>query len=268
MLEFGTKRTNVASSLAYPLSGTGLLLLLAVTATMELIRFTVSIFEGGMAGLSAAGIVVLDVMALAYLARYLLVAVETTAEGYDAAPGPPDPREAEEVFGAAIKLLSLLFFCFLPLLVIEIFSLDLGVATLVVLGLGAAYFPMGMLAMAVTGDLTRCFPGTVVPSMFAAHVRYLGGAVLCVLAGGLIYLGYAGPLARQPLVLLIALDLAAAWVLIASLTRMGVLHREQPSLQKLIPFPEPENVVPDLAIPRAPMTEIERILADREKRNS
>ena len=268
MLQFGTKRTGPAASLAYPVSGTGILMLLAVTATLELIRFTVNIFAGGMAGLSAAGIVILDVLAVAYLARYLLVAIETTAEGFDAAPGPPDPREAEEVFGAALKLLSLLFFCFLPILLIGIFTLELGVFTHVLLALGTLYFPMGMLAMAVTGDLTRCFPGTVLPSIFAAPFRYLLPALLSVAAGALIYLCHAGPLTRQPLLIQIGVDLVAAWVLIASLTRMGVLHREESSLQGLIPYPEPEHVVTDATIPRAPMTEIERILANRENRDS
>jgi len=220
-----------------------------------------------MGGLSAAGFIVLDVLVMAYLARYVFFAIETTAEGYDLAPRPPDPREAEEVFGGALKLLSLLFFCFLPLLLIGIFSLDSGPAVYVLIGLGTLYFPMGMLAIAVTGDLTRCFPGAVLPAILAAPIRYVPGALLCTAAGCLYYLAHVGSLADLPLAAGIGVDAGATWLLLASLTRMGVIHREEKSLQTLLPFPEPEQFTSSTVMPSRPMTEIEKILAQREDRD-
>ncbi len=266
MLQFGNNKTGLLSSLAWPASPTGLLCLAAVTAGIGVGRFTASIFSGGMGGLSAAGFIVFDVLLAAYLARYVLVAIETTAEGYDIAPSPPDPREAEEVFGAALKLLSLLFFCFLPLLLIGVFSIQLGPVVYVLIGLGTLYFPMGMLAMAVTGDLTRCFPGSVLPAIFAAPIRYTPSALVCTAAGSIYYLAHAGPLADVPLLAGIGLDTGATWLLLASLTRMGVIYREERSLQTLLPFPVPEQFTSSIAMPPRPMTEIEKILARREDR--
>ncbi len=268
MLQLGNRKTGLFRSLAWPVSPTGLFSVAALTAGIGLGRFTVWFLGGGMAGLSGAGIVVLDVLLAGYLARYLLVAIENTAEGYDLAPPPPDPREADEVFSATLKLLSLLFICFLPLFLVGIFSLDLLPLNYVLIGLGALYFPMGMLAMAVTGDLTRCFPGSVLPAIFATPLRYLPGAIVCMLAGFLYYLTFAGSLSDLPIALKVAVDAGASWLLLAALTRMGVIHREETSLQTLLPFPEPEQFTSSSVIPPAPMTEIEKILAERENRDS
>ncbi len=266
MLQSGNRKTGLLRSLAWPASPTGLFCIAAITAGIGLGRFTTWFLGGGMAGLSGAGIVVLDGLLAGYLARYLFVAIENTAEGYDLAPPPPDPREADEVFSATLKFLSLLFICFLPLFLIGIFSLDLGPVTYVLIGLGTLYFPMGMLAMAVTGDLTKCFPGSVLPAIFATPIRYLPGAVLCLLAGFLYYLAFVGSLSDLPIVLKVGVDAGASWLLLASLTRMGVIHREEVSLKTLLPFPESEQFSASTVMPSAPMTEIEKILADRENR--
>ena len=65
----------------------------------------------------------------------------------------------------------------------------------VLIGLGTLYFPMGMLAMAATGDMTKCFPPHVLPAIFAVPIRYVPGALVCTAAGFLYYLAHAGPLA-------------------------------------------------------------------------
>lgn len=265
MLQFRNHKTGFLPSLAWPASPTGLLCLAAVTAGVGVGRFTTWVFSSGMGGLSSAGIIVLDVMIAAYLARYVLVAIETTAEGYDLAPRPPDPRETEELFSGILKLVSLLFFCFLPLFIIGVFSLNVGPVVYALIGLGTLYFPMGMLAMAVTGDLTRCFPGSVLPAIFAAPLRYVPSALVCAAAGCIFYLALAGPLADVPLIAGIGLDLGASWLLLASLTRMGVIYREEAALSTLLPFPEPEQFTNSNVIPPPPMTEIEKILAQRDE---
>jgi hypothetical protein len=242
-----------------------LLLLFALSAFQGLVHFTVWLFTGGMGGLSAAGLVVLDLLAVAYLARYILVAVEASAEGYDMAPGPPDPREVEEIFGGFLKLLAVLFFSLLPSLLLAILSIRAGPVPYLVVAIGTLYLPMGLLAMAVTGDLTGSFPGTVLPSIFMVPHRYLPSALLGAGAGVLVYLCHAGALSGLPVMAKVGLDAGAAWLLMAVLHRMGVLHREETSLQALMRFPQPEPAITEHAVPPRRMTEIERIIADRDR---
>ena len=51
--------------------------------------------------------------------------------------------------------LTSFFLCFLPILLVGIFSLDLGPVVYVLIGLGTLYFPMGMLAMAASWPITK-----------------------------------------------------------------------------------------------------------------
>lgn len=265
MLQVGPNKTGFQDSLAYPISGTGLLLIGTLTMGLGLIRFMVWLMTNNVVALSTAMAVIFVLLGAAYVARYMTAATEQSAEGYDLAPGLPDPREVEELFGSLLSLVVVLFFSLLPVGLASIFGLRVGVVTYVLLGFGALYFPMGFLGATVKGDLSGSFPGGVFTGIAAVALRYVPAAVFCGAGGVLIVMSMFGGLADTPLVVRIGLDAVASWLLVASLHRVGVLHREEIGLQAQMPFPTPPEVPTETVAPARPMTEIERAIQERQK---
>lgn len=262
----GPKRTGFALSVVYPVSGGGFLLVLSVLAFLSLVRFTAWLLRDTTMGISTASVVVFGLLAVAYMARYLLVAVESSAEGYDLAPMPPDPREVEEVFGGLLKLLAALFFCLLPLVLAQLFGADLGPIPYILIGVGALYLPMAFLGMAVEGCLTGCLPPKVLPGVFATPIRYMSAAIPAAGAGWMLYFSWAGPMARSPVILLVIMDLAASVSIVIMAHRVGVVYRESMLLKSMIKPPEQMRLSDmEEAGPTKRMTELERMLARREK---
>ena len=260
-----TDKTGFLVSFAYPLSVTGLLLIATLTLGLGTVRFMVWLLSNNVVALSTAMAVVFVLMIAAYVARYMTVATEASAEGYDLIPPPPDPREVEELFGSLLSLVVALFFSLLPLGVASVLGLADGVVLYILLGIGALYFPMGFLGATVKGDLSGSFPAKILSGILVTAHRYLPSALTCVGAGLLIVVSHAGALADLPLLPCVALDAVAAWLIIAALHRAGVLHREEEALRSLIPFPAPPEPPTETAVPARPMTEIERAIHERQK---
>ncbi|MHC4473052.1 MAG: hypothetical protein ACYTDY_09900 [Planctomycetota bacterium] len=266
MLQLGPQKTGIHISLIYPFGGPGYLLLLVLTLFMALMRFMVWLMTNNVVALSTAMAVVFVLMAAAYVARYLIVVLEASAEGYDLPPSPPDPREVEELFGALLSLVGVLFFSLIAVGIASIFGLQGGVVLYVLLAFGALYLPMGLLSCAVSGDITGSFPGTVIPGILVVVTRYLPAAILCAGAEILIAVSHGGALASLPIPALVVIDAVTCWLLVAALHRMGVLHREELSLKTLIPFPAPPEPPSDSVLPSRPLTEIEKALLERQKK--
>lgn len=269
-MEFRTNaRTPFAASLAWPFRGTGALLMLVLVAALGVERFTSWLLASNMVALSSAAVVVLAVFAFAYAARHLFDAAGAAAEGYDLAPAPPDPREAERLFGAGLGLVFLGFFAFLPLGLASLFGLFAVPVAQILVTFGFLYLPMGIVAVAVTDDGTGAFPTTVIGAIAAAKTRYAGAALPGVLAGLGLLVARDGTLGRAPLVLLVVVDALSAWLLLAAVHRTAVIHRECFEVRALVPFPLAEApVTEEVATPRRPVSEIERLLQQREKASS
>ena len=86
MNPFGSNKTGFVVSFAYPLSGTGLLLIATLTLGLGTVRFMVWLMSNNVVALSTAMAVVFVLVIAAYVARYMTVATEASAEGYDLTP--------------------------------------------------------------------------------------------------------------------------------------------------------------------------------------
>ena len=269
MRPFAPRNTSLGVSFGWAFSGTGLLMLACLAAFLGLVRFIVWMFESNGGAVTAAGVVVFGVLGAAYLLRYVLVATQAVAEGFDLVPGMPDPREAELVFGAFFAFLGLAFLAFLPLVLALTFGLDTSPVPEILMGLGALYVPMAVVGLAVREALTGSLPGGVVPAILSAGLRYLAPGILAAGAGLCFYVGRDGTFGRHPsLLLLTGVDLVGGWLLMAALHRAAVLHREEPGVKAALPPAEAPAPISGEAVPRGPVSDIERILRERERANS
>jgi hypothetical protein len=265
-LEPKPKPAATTASALYPFSVTGFILLFVFVLGLGLVRFTIYVWSSDMAGLASAMCVIFPVCVVAYAARYLLLAIESAAEGYDLVPTPPSPGEVEHVFGALLKLLITALFAFLPLVALSAFGASAGPIPIVLVILGSLYVPMALLGMAATGDTGGCFPGTVVSAILTVPGRYLRNALLGVGAGVLLLVSWSDLVPDAPLVLRIVLDAGAGFLLIVLSHRLGVMYREEFVLRSVIPFPEPGVASEEICTPRRPVSEIERLLEERRNR--
>lgn len=252
------------ATVLYPVSGTGFMFLLLVTLCLGVVRFTVWTFASDLAGLSSAGVLIFDLMAAAYLSRYLLVAVESAAEGYDLAPSPPNPMEAELVFGALLKILVALLFAALPLIIAVALGVDGGLVPIFLLVLGSVYLPMAILGIAMTGDISGALPGTVFSAILTVPARYFRAALIAVLGGIPLILSWTDLMPNLPLVVKVGFDAIGAWFLLMTLHRMGVIYREEFTLRAVMPVPQTGFMTDEIATPPRPVSDIERILEERK----
>lgn len=262
-------RAPFAASLVWPFNGRGALLMLVLVATLGVERFTTWLLASNMVALSSAAVVLLAVLALAYSARHLFDAAEAAADGYDLPPAPPDPREAERVFGAGMGIIFLGFFGFLPLGIASLIGLTVVPVPQILMAAGCVYLPMGIVAVGVTDDGTGAFPTTVTRAILAAKARYPGAAVPGVLAGLGLLVARDGTLSGAPYFLLVVVDAVSVWLLLAAVHRAAVIHRESFEVRAVIPSPVAEvPATEEVATPRRPVSEIERLLMERERASS
>jgi hypothetical protein len=242
--------------------------LLSITAFLVLVRVIVWFLGGFVQGFSTAAAFVFGLLGAAWISRLLLVDVESTAEGSDEFPALPDPREVEELFGSLLRLVGVGFFTLLPLFFAGILNLADGAVARILLVVGALYTPAALLAVAVKGEIAGCFPGPVGAIIRGARARYLFPAALSAGIALLLEYSHAGGGARASLILELAMDVGAAWLCLALLHAVGLIHREVPAVAEAVPFPPPAPSITERTAPPRPPTEIERILADRLRREA
>jgi hypothetical protein len=242
--------------------------LLSLTAFLVLVRAIVWFLGGFVHGFSTAAAFVSGLFGAAFVARLLLLDVEAVAEGSDGAPPLPDPREVEELLGALLKLVGVGFFTMLPVLFAGILNLADGAITRVLLAAGALYFPAALLGVAVRGEIGGCFPDSAGAVIRRARARYLFPAALAAGITLLLEYSHAGEGARASLTLRLAMDAGASWLCLALLHAIGLVHREVPAVAQAVPFPPPAPSLSERVAPPRPPTEIERILAERLKRET
>jgi hypothetical protein len=265
VIELGPRKTGIEVSLALPFSGYGVVLLLLTAAFFGVLHFVVWITSDDAASVSSAMVVVFALLRAAYFARTMFLVAEASADGADLAPGAPDPRAVEEIFGAIVGLVGALFFSLLPFAAVEILDPKQAWIGYAAIALGALYFPMAMLGIAVRGQILGGFPNYVLGGILGAPVRYFPSAVLTAGGGFLILACFDGTLDKFPIVLKILTETIAGWLLFAALHRAGVVHREEKAVQRAIPVPNPDPGFTESTTPSRPMSDIERMLLEREK---
>ncbi|MCU0728276.1 MAG: hypothetical protein MUE73_21225, partial [Planctomycetes bacterium] len=66
----------------------------------------------------------------------------------------------------------------------------------------------------------------------------------------------------------VGLDALASWMTLVLLVAIGRIHRDVPAVARAVPFPAPAPALTERAAPPRPPTEIERILAERMRREA
>jgi len=205
----------------FPFQGDGLYILAAGTVVLGLVR-TIALFS------FAAWF--LELVVTFYLATYWLKVIRFVA--YDAEELPDWPSvEEDEIVANGLRFTVLVLACTLPS---RIYMLQAGgwtgeldtsnpIGWLLTIA-GVVYFPMGMLALAVLGDLTAAGPHIVLPAIARVGLAYLPvvGLVLGLIVVETILVALAGAVPLLGPFLSAAITL---YLLVVAMTLLGDLYR-------------------------------------------
>lgn len=176
----GLKVTSFYAALpqafTYPFKADGLVLLTAGTVFYLILHYATFLSSvAGLIGLAAT--IILTVGGGGFLFAYMKSIITTTAEGSDALPDWPDVGEWTEDLAVPFgQMISTVIFSFLP--VVGLFVAALGgveIATWmwILAALGCcAYYPMGLLSVAVHNTIAGLNPLLVVISICRVAVAY------------------------------------------------------------------------------------------------
>ncbi len=218
----GSFLRSLPGALAYPLSKNGIVLLVAGTVVFGFLSFL------GRFSFIVSGI--MFVFSTGYLFAYVQKIVSASAQGE---PDMPDYPEFSEWWSDIVQpfflLVWTLLFCFGPGLALyaagnrEDPILRAGAMSLV--GLGGLYFPMALLAVAVTDSFVALNPVVVIPSIFRVFGHYL---VVCLVLAFLFALSLAGEqlieAARLPVVSFLVSGFVSLYFLAVEMRILGLLY--------------------------------------------
>ncbi|MHC1765441.1 MAG: FHA domain-containing protein [Verrucomicrobiia bacterium] len=183
-------------ALTFPLGPAGLVVLLAAMVLNLAFAFAGHLFVfGGASALLGLG---LGAVLLAFLRQVVL----TSADGEDSFPGWPE-LDLESLRETIVLWLAVSLVCFGPWTLCNIaVRLEVDAARWVcpvLLGLGAVYFPMALLAVAIQDDAGAMNPVLVCGSILRTARRYLALCLfLAALAGAVYGVEAASAAARLP----------------------------------------------------------------------
>lgn len=222
---------QLPGAFAYPFNKRGMFLL-ALGAVFFLV-FTLAANLALFFQLSIIGLllqIVIFVFTYGYLFAYMQRIISASAQGEDDVPEFPDLTE----FWSDIVLPFLLFTgtfvaSFAPPIIIAIFMRESEmfwyalVATIVVCAL---YFPMALLAVAVTDNFLALSPHVVFPSIVRVFVPYI---VSCLLLALLVAFGFGVKWAMDfvavPLVPTVVVEFISLYLLVVEMRILGLLFR-------------------------------------------
>jgi hypothetical protein len=181
---------RIPGSLAYPLRGAGVIIMLVGIVLMMILRFG----QWMIATRSPRPVIfglMLQVFAGGYLFTYLQsIIFSTVAEDREMPDLPGISSFVEDVVFPFLRLLGLVACCFGPAIALEIVAVINGevppallIAIVSTAILGELYFPMAFLAVATLDSLAAANPLVILPSILKVPIEYL---VTVVLLGGVI----------------------------------------------------------------------------------
>ena len=176
--------TELPKVFAYPLSTEGLVLLCVGTIfylSLEFVGYVTSF--GGFFGL--AGVIILTVFGFGYFFAYMKRVIVTTAEGSDDMPDWPDFTDwMDDILIPFFQMISTGVFSFLPAIAIRAATIAgyeaLGLALIPAILFGCAYYPMGLLSVAMHDTVAGLNPLLVIISIFRVFKEYV---VTCLVLG-------------------------------------------------------------------------------------
>lgn len=185
---------RIPGAFGYPLRGVGVLVVIVGIVLFALLKWGQACLHFKSLRMLIFG-AILEVFAGGYLFTYLQSIVHaTTAEERELPDLPGISNFVEDVVVPFFRLFGLVLFCFGPSLGLGIWwllSRDAVVLTicLVALGLGAIYFPMAFLSVAIHDSIAAGNPLVVIPSILRVAVPYAVPFFLLVFNLGLQYRG-------------------------------------------------------------------------------
>jgi hypothetical protein len=171
---------SLPGAIIYPFRGTGILVLI----------FGTLVFVG--LGIISAGIfgILMKIAAIGYLFSYMQNIIHATAAEEKEMPELPG---MDDLFGGFCRLAGTVLISFslaIGLLVARYFDVDVPMSAIIITGLlGALYFPMAFLAVAMKDNVMAANPLVVVPSILRVPLQYLVTVIVFVSIFGIQQIG-------------------------------------------------------------------------------
>ncbi|MBU2547367.1 MAG: hypothetical protein KKB20_03060 [Proteobacteria bacterium] len=163
---------ELPKSFTYPFNGNGLYIVIGGVIFLTLVDLA------GFLGLIGWA---LRIFAYLYLTAYMMKIIVSSA---DAKPDPPEwpeiTRFGQDVFGPFFRMLATTVFCYAPAFLALFLPLKqptpIFVALVLVLA-GSIYYPMALLAVAMSGRLTVLLPNLILPAILKIPGPYFIGII-------------------------------------------------------------------------------------------
>lgn len=172
---------RLPGAFVFPFRGSGVLLLVAGTILLAVLRLGGAAVTLGMAGMVGG------VVSAGYLLTYMQSIIHSTAVGEEEMPPLPGLTNFwEDILLPYFQLMGLMLISFAPAIgvrwwVIATQQESMGLLVQAVFALGYLYFPMGLLALAMLDSVAAANPLLVIPSILKVPLEYL--VTLIALAG-------------------------------------------------------------------------------------
>lgn len=211
---------ELSGAFSYPLAGGGWVALVAGAVLGGVLSWFIAV--GGFFMLFFA--LAFFLAMVGYVWVWLLRIVSATADGEDSLPDWPDFSGLGGMVVQAAVLFLLLALCGIPIALTWLAGAQSMPALLAALVVGLSCFPMGMLALAMSGSIRALNPLLVVPSIFKVGRGYLVaiGALVVVM---LVRLVVERALDGVPLVGGLLLGVASLYFLVVQARVVGLLYR-------------------------------------------
>jgi hypothetical protein len=212
---------SLPGALAYPFERHGIILLILGAFVFLFLEF-LSRFSW-----------ILSIITTGYLFAYMQKVILCSAQGEDEMPDFPEFGE----WWSDIILPFLLFtgtvvVVFLPAIVVfflfnaDLESPEMGVAIIAALVFGGIYFPMALLAVAISDSFVALSPHIVVPAMIRIFVPYLVTClVLGLLFGVRVGAHFAMEFVNLPILPTVVLGFISLYLLMVNMRVLGLLFR-------------------------------------------
>jgi hypothetical protein len=217
------------SAFAYPFRGSGVIFLICGA-----IGFAILDFLRNYGGLFAIG---LNVIYGGYLFAFMQRVIQTAAQGSDEPPSWPDVTEFyQDIIQPFLQMLATTLVCFGPAIIFGIWAVTSGASGgapnpslgigLIILGiLGALYYPMALLAVAMFDSVVALSPHVVIPAVFRVPLEYF---VVLVLAA-VIFAAYAAQVlilsrVNVPIVPELVASFVWLYLLIVQMRLLGLMY--------------------------------------------
>lgn len=170
---------------------------------------------------------IVSLMVLGYLVALSFDIIQTTATGSDEAPDFPTITSlVDDVWTPLLQSTVAAIVAFAPAVVTSLYFGETATTSWLITGLwigGSIYYPMALLAVAITGSLTSLSPTVILPSLFRAGWLYWAGILIFFLIKGVETL--LGHLPLSPFIIGPVLAVFSLYVLMTNARILGLIYR-------------------------------------------